>query len=45
MNVFYGRKIMNEEINSKTGKPWNLEDVPAYWQAAVGQWLKNRNQN
>lgn len=41
MGAFYGNKIRNGEINSKTGKAWILEDVPKLWKAMTEKWLKN----
>jgi len=40
MGAFYGTKIKNAETNHKTGKPWVLGDVPAYWRAKTEAWLK-----
>ena len=42
MEVFYGTKIKNKEINPKTGKAWTLDDVPAYRREATEQWLKSK---
>lgn len=39
MAAFYGKKILNGTINSKTGQPWKIEDVPTYWRAATQAWL------
>lgn len=39
MGKFYGLKIKNKEINSKTGEAWKLEDVPKFWRAATERWL------
>lgn len=39
MAAFYGRKIQKQEINSKTGNPWTIEDVPDRWQTATQNWL------
>lgn len=35
MAKLYYNKIKNAEINSQTGKPWSLEDVPSLWYAEV----------
>lgn len=40
MARFYGRKILNGEINGKTGEPWTLADVPAHWRSATEAWLE-----
>lgn len=40
MVAFYVAKIENREINSKTGKPWNVEDVPKLWRKKVQEALK-----
>ncbi len=40
MGAFYGEKIRREEINSKTGKAWVLENVPAFWKKKTENWLK-----
>lgn len=39
MGRFYGTKIKNAEINSKTGEAWKLDDVPALWKNATQKWL------
>lgn len=39
MAKFYGTKIKNGDINSKTGKPWTLDDVPRLWKKATEKWL------
>ena len=39
MGKFYGVKILSGEINSKTGEPWKIEDVPKLWQNATRKWL------
>lgn len=41
MGRFYGTKIKNGEINSSTGYPWTLEDVPRLWKNATEKWLEN----
>lgn len=35
MVAYYVAKITNEEINSKTGEPWKVEDVPKLWRKKV----------
>lgn len=40
MGAFYGSKIKNGEINSKTGEPWTIEDVPRLWRRATIKWLQ-----
>lgn len=40
MGAFYGNKIRSEEVNPKTGEPWKLEDVPAFWRKKTENWLK-----
>lgn len=44
MGRFYGIKILNEEINSKTGIRWSLEDVPRLWKTYVEIWLQTNLQ-
>lgn len=39
MGAFYGNKIRNGVINSKTGKGWALEDVPSLWRTKTESWL------
>lgn len=39
MGRFYGLKIKNGEINSKTNEPWTIADVPALWRSATQRWL------
>ena len=39
MGEFYGKKILNGEINPKTGQPWTINDVPKYWRAKTQAWL------
>lgn len=41
MVKIYVKKIVNKEINLVTGKPWTIEDVPAYWQKQVREALEN----
>ena len=41
MGRFYGVKILNGEINPKTGKEWKLEDVPKLFRAATAAWLED----
>ena len=43
MAAFYGRKIVKEEINTKTGLPWTINDVPARWQAATQEWINTHS--
>ena len=43
MGRFYGVKIKNGEINSKTGKPWTLDDVPRLWKKATEKWLNENS--
>jgi hypothetical protein len=40
MGAFYGRKIVNKEINVKTGKAWIIKDVPALWKEKTENWMK-----
>ncbi len=39
MVAFYVRKIKFGAINSKTGEPWKLDDVPVKWRDAVAEAL------
>lgn len=39
MGEFYGKKILAEEINPKTGNPWTIDDVPRLWKKATQKWL------
>lgn len=41
MGKFYGTKIKNGEINSKTGQPWTIDDVPRLWRNATQKWLED----
>ncbi len=41
MGTFYGCKILNGEINQKTGEAWRLQDVPSFWRKKTEQWLKD----
>lgn len=43
MGRFYGTKIKNEEINSSTGKPWTINDVPKLWRKSTEKWLKENS--
>lgn len=43
MIKFYGTKILNREINLKTGLIWQVEDVPSYWRNGVREWLQNNS--
>lgn len=40
MGAFYGSKIKNGVINSKTGQPWTINDVPRLWRSATIKWLE-----
>ena len=40
MGAFYGRKILDGEINKKTGLPWTINDVPSKWVNATRMWLE-----
>ena len=40
MAAFYGTKIKNKEINSKTGEAWKIEDVPKLWKKSTEKWLE-----
>ena len=42
MGEFYGDKICNREVNTKTGEVWKLEDVPAFWKQKVEKWLEDK---
>ena len=39
MVKIYFRKIRAGELNSNTGEPWCIDDVPARWKAAVQKLL------
>ena len=39
MGAFYGTKIKNKEINDKTGKTWEIGDVPKLWKKKTEEWL------
>lgn len=39
MGKFYGLKIRNQEINTKTGTVWTIEDVPKLFKNATIKWL------
>ena len=41
MGAFYGSKIVDKEINTKTGRAWTVKDVPAYWKEKTEKWLKD----
>ena len=43
MGAFYGWKILNGEINPKTGTAWELENVPVYWRGMAGRWIEGEN--
>lgn len=40
MGAFYGNKIKNGDINSKTEMPWELEDVPLFWRVRTEKWMQ-----
>ncbi len=40
MGKFYGTKILNGEINTRTGKAWTINDVPTLWKNATMRWLE-----
>ena len=40
MGTFYGTKIKDSEVNTKTGEAWKMEDVPVYWRAKTADWLQ-----
>lgn len=40
MGAFYGKKIRNKEINTRTGTSWKLEDVPSFWRKWTEDWLE-----
>ena len=39
MGRFYGLKIKNGEVNSRTGEPWTIDDVPRLWKNVTSRWL------
>lgn len=39
MGAYYGKKILNGAINSKTGLSWTIGDVPNYWKVKTQKWL------
>lgn len=41
MVKIYVKKIVNGEINPKTGKAWTIDDVPQKWREAVREELEN----
>lgn len=41
MAKLYADKIRNGVINPKTGKPWELADVPIKWRAEVERLLSD----
>ncbi len=43
MGAFYGSKIVDKEINAKTGKAWTIKDVPAYWSKKTQEWMEERD--
>lgn len=42
MVKFYVNKIKNQEINSTTGQPWKLENVPTLWREKVKKELNKQ---
>lgn len=40
MGAFYGRKIINGEMNPKTGETWKMEDVREFWKKDVSKYLE-----
>lgn len=40
MAAFYGTKIINEEINPKTGDPWVIGNVPKLWRNKTQKWIE-----
>lgn len=40
MAAYYGTKIKNGVINSKTGLPWTINDVPTRRRAETEEWLR-----
>ncbi len=44
MGTCYGTKIRNREINPKTGKLWQLKDVPDFWREMTSEWLTGGNE-
>ena len=45
MARFYGTKILNGEINPKTGAAWVIEDVPKLWKNQTAAWLQQNGYN
>lgn len=45
MGRFYGIKIKNGEINSRTENAWSLDDVPKLWKVQVASWLSENEGN
>lgn len=43
MAKVYARKIKNGEINTATGTPWCIDDVPDRWKDAVQKLLDEGN--
>lgn len=41
MGKFYGMKIIRGDINSKTGEPWTIDDVPRLYRAKVEEFIAN----
>lgn len=44
MGKFYGTKILNGEINSRTGAAWVIDDVPKLWRNATAMWLSQNSE-
>ncbi len=40
---YYVSKIQNGEINSKTGEPWEVEDVPKLWRTKTEKELNKES--
>lgn len=41
MTKLYVKKITLHEINSETGEPWKIDDVPVKWREEVREALEN----
>lgn len=41
MGEFYGKKIVNGDINVRTGMAWKFVDVPNLWKKRTEKWLKS----
>lgn len=44
MARFYGTKILDGEINQRTGEAWKLEDVPKLFRKATERWLTDHEE-